>query len=118
MARERLPEWADPTLFSLHDAGAGFGQARREPARPEKHPMNDAINSPRNEAMRGPWLTPARARGLAAAAAGLYRQLREADLARDADPDLARRRAGWRLDVAAAVCTVPPRSHWSTPVLP
>ena len=39
------------------------------------------------------------ARELAAAAADLYRQLREADLARDADP--AQRRAGWRLDVAA-----------------
>jgi len=46
-------------------------------------------------------MTPARARGLAAAAADLYRQLREADIARDADPDPARRRAGWRLDVAA-----------------
>jgi len=43
--------------------------------------------------MRGPWMTPARARGLAAAAADLYRQLHEADLARDADPDLAQRRA-------------------------
>ncbi|WP_448620661.1 hypothetical protein [Geodermatophilus sp. URMC 65] len=80
--------------------------------------MNDAINSSRNEAMRGPWMTPARARGLAAAASDLYRQLREAELARDADPDLAQRRAGGRLDVAAGVCTVPPRSYWATPVLP
>ncbi len=63
--------------------------------------MNDAINSSRNEAMRGPWMTPARARGLAAAASDQYRQLREAELARDADPDLAQRRAGGRLDVAA-----------------
>ncbi len=78
--------------------------------------MNDAIYSPRNGAMRGPWMTPARARGLAAAASDQYRQLREADLAQDAD--LAQRRAGWRLDVAAGVRTVPPRSYWSTPVLP
>ena len=46
-------------------------------------------------------MTPARARELAAAAGDLYHQLREADLARDADPDPARRRAGRRLDVAA-----------------
>src|SRR3954469_7965955 len=46
-------------------------------------------------------MTPARARELAAEAADLYRQLREADIARDAEPDPARRRAGWRLDVAA-----------------
>ena len=61
--------------------------------------MSDAISSARDETTRGPWMTPAQARRLAAAAADLYRQLREADLARDADP--ARRRAGWRLDVAA-----------------
>jgi hypothetical protein len=48
----------------------------------------------------GPWMTPARARELASAAAELYRQLRAADAARDADPDETRRRAGWRLDVA------------------
>lgn len=63
--------------------------------------MNDPINCSSEGSARGPWMTPARAWGLAAAAAGLYRELREADLARDADPDVARRRAGWRLDVAA-----------------
>src|SRR3954454_10699858 len=63
--------------------------------------MNDASSSSRGGTTRGPWMTPARARELAAAAADLYRQLREADVARDADPDPARRRAGWRLDVAA-----------------
>jgi hypothetical protein len=63
--------------------------------------MNDATGSARDGTTRGPWMTPARARELAAAAGDLYHQLREADLARDADPDPARRRAGWRLDVAA-----------------
>ncbi|ADB73531.1 hypothetical protein [Geodermatophilus obscurus] len=63
--------------------------------------MGDANSSGQYGAARGPWMTPARARELAATAADLYRQLHEADLARDADPDPARRRAGWRLDVAA-----------------
>jgi hypothetical protein len=63
--------------------------------------MNDATGSARDGTTRGPWMTPARARELAAAAGDLYHQLREADLARDPDPDPARRRAGWRLDVAA-----------------
>jgi hypothetical protein len=63
--------------------------------------MNDAINSSRDRSARGPWMTPAQARQLAAAAGDLCHQLREGDLARDADPDPARRRAGWRLDVAA-----------------
>ena len=63
--------------------------------------MNDATGSARDGPTRGPWMTPARARELAAAAGDLYHQLREADLARDADPDPARRRAGWRLDVGA-----------------
>lgn len=63
--------------------------------------MNDATSSARDGTTRGPWMTPAQARELAAAAGDLYRQLREADLARDVDPDPARRRAGWRLDVAA-----------------
>lgn len=62
--------------------------------------MNDATSSARDGTTRGPWMTPARARELAAAAGDLYHQLREADLARDVDPDPARRRAGWRLDVA------------------
>jgi hypothetical protein len=65
------------------------------------HLMNDAINSSRDRSARGPWMTPALARQLAAAAGDLCHQLREGDLARDADPDPARRRAGWRLDVAA-----------------
>src|SRR3954470_11875041 len=64
--------------------------------------MNDASSSSRGGTTRGPWMTPAQARELAAAAADLYRQLREADLARDADPNPARRRAGLGLDVAAA----------------
>jgi hypothetical protein len=63
--------------------------------------MNDATSSAPGGITRSPWMTPARARELAAAAGDLYHQLREADLARDADPDPARRRAGWRLDVAA-----------------
>jgi hypothetical protein len=63
--------------------------------------MNDATSSAPDGTTRGPWMTPARARELAAAAGDLYHQLRKADLARDADPDPARRRAGWRLDVAA-----------------
>ncbi len=63
--------------------------------------MGDANSSGQYGAARGPWMTPARARELAATAADLYRQLHEADWARDADPDPARRRAGWRLDVAA-----------------
>jgi hypothetical protein len=62
--------------------------------------MNDTT-SDLQDGTDGSWMTPARARALAAAAADLYRQLCEADLARDADPDEARRRAGWRLDVAA-----------------
>ena len=63
--------------------------------------MNDATSSAPDGTTRGPWMTPARARELAAAAGDLYHQLREADRARDAAPDPARRRAGWRLDVAA-----------------
>jgi hypothetical protein len=54
--------------------------------------MNDAINSSRDATTGGPWTTPAPARQLAAAG-DLYHQLREADLARAADPDPARRRA-------------------------
>ena len=63
--------------------------------------MNDATNSSRDGATHGACMTPARARELAAAVGDLCHQLREADLARDADPDPARRRAGWRLGVAA-----------------
>src|SRR3954466_2458070 len=58
-------------------------------------------------------MTPARGRELAAAAADLYRQLREADIARDAEPDPARRRAGWRLDVAAGGLRSAARSYWT-----
>ena len=61
--------------------------------------MNDAASSLRDGTTRGPWMTPAQARQLAAAAGDLYHQLREADLARDADPrpgSAARRLAAGR----------------------
>jgi hypothetical protein len=96
-----LRERTDPALFCLRDAGAGPGRHAVEPARPERTSDARAISSSRDGTTRGPWMTPTRARQLAAAAADLYRQLREADLARDADPHPAQRCAGWRLDVAA-----------------
>jgi hypothetical protein len=63
--------------------------------------MNDAIGSSPDGTTSSPWMTPAQARELAATAADLCRQLREADFARVAHPDPAQRRAGWRLNMAA-----------------